>query len=146
VKREAGFSAPVFILFVALLVLLVGGVAVDLWRVVATHRRVAGLVDGAAIAGATAVDEERLYSDPDLEPWLDEQEAVARACDYLVRNGVDLTCPGEVEVAVGTFEITVAFERGVEVTLLRLLSLAGGSVEPIAVGSTSTAVLQRGLP
>jgi hypothetical protein len=119
---------------------------VDLWRVVATHRRVTGLVDGAAIAGATAVDEARLYADPDLEPVLEELEAIDRSCDYLARNGVDLTCPGEIEIEIGTVDVTVRYTRDVDVTLLRLLSLAGGSTEPIAVGSTSTAVLQRSLP
>ena len=136
---EGGFSTPIFVVFIGLLVLLLG-------RVVAEHRKVTGRVDGAAIAGATAVDEDRLYANPDLEPWLDEAAAVDRACDYLARNGVELACPGEVSIDVGTVDITVAFDRDVEVTLLRLLSLAGGSTDPISVGSTSTAVIQRGLP
>ena len=143
---EGGFSTPIFVVFIGLLVLLLGGISVDLWRVVAEHRKVTGLVDGAAIAGATAVDEDRLYANPDLEPWLDEAAAVDRACDSLARNGVELACPGEVSIDVGTVDITVAFDRDVEVTLLRLLSLAGGSTDPISVGSTSTAVIQRGLP
>ena len=97
-RNEAGFSAPVMVMFVAILVLLVGGISVDLWRVVAEHRRITTLVDGAAIAGATAVDEEQLYTEPGLAPQLDEAEAVGRVCDYLARNGVAQTCPGEVEV------------------------------------------------
>lgn len=143
---EGGFSTPVMVLFVALLVLLLGGVSVDLWRVVAEHREIATLVDGAAIAGATAVDEELLYTEPGVEPQLDEAEAVFRVCDYLARNGVELSCPGQVDVVVGIDDITVTFERDVDVTLLRLLTLAGGSTDPIAVGSTSTAVLQRSGP
>ena len=47
---------------------------------------------------------------------------------------------------VGVADITVTVERDVEVTLLRMLTLAGGSVDPIAVGSTSTAVMQRSAP
>ena len=143
---EGGFSTPVMIVFVAILVLLLGGVSVDLWRVVAEHREITTLVDGAAIAGATAVDEEVLYTQPALDPQLDAAEAVGRVCDYLVRNGVELSCPGEVDVVVGVTDITVTFERDVEVTLLRLLTLAGGSTDPIAVGATSTAVLQRSAP
>jgi uncharacterized membrane protein len=143
---EGGFSTPVMVMFVAILVLLLGGVSVDLWRVVAEHREITTLVDGAAIAGATAVDEELLYTEPSLEPQLDEVEAVFRVCDYLARNGVELSCPAQVDVVVGLTDITVTFERDVDVTLLRLLTLAGGSTEPIAVGSTSTAVLQRSAP
>jgi hypothetical protein len=145
-SREGGFSTPVLVMLVAILVLLLGGVSVDLWRVIAEHREITTLVDGAAIAGATAVDEELLYAGPELEPQLDEAEAIGRVCDYLARNGVELSCPGAVDVQVGAFDITVTLEREVDVTLLRLLTLAGGSTDPIAVGSTSTAVLQRSTP
>ena len=122
VSGEGGFSTPVIVLFVAILVLLLGGVSVDLWRVVAEHREITTLVDGAAIAGATAVDEELLYTEPELAPQLDEVEAVFRVCDYLARNGVELSCPGQVEVVVGIADISVTFERDVDVTLLRLLA------------------------
>lgn len=146
VRSESGFSTPVIVVLIAMMVLLLGGVAVDLWRVVAEHRKVVGLVDGAAIAGATAIDEERLYAGLDIEPTLDDVEAVARVCDYLARNGVLQTCPGDVAVAVGTADVTVSFSREVEVTLLRLLTLAGGDTSPIDVGATSTAVAQRRSP
>jgi len=146
VRSEEGFSTPVFVLFIAMLVLLLGGVSVDLWRVVAEHRKVTGLVDGAAVAGATAVDEQRLYDEPELDPVIDEALAIGRVCDYLARNGVELRCPGDIVIDVAGTEITVGFERDVDVTLLRLLSLAGGTTDPIAVGSTSTAVVARGLP
>ncbi len=145
-RAEGGFSTPVMVLFIALLVLLLGGISVDLWRVIAEHREITTLVDGAAIAGATAVDEELLYAEPGLAPQLDEAEAIARVCDYLFRNGVAASCPGDVDVVVGVADLTVTFERDVDVTLLRLLTLAGGSVDPIEVGSTSTAVLQRIAP
>lgn len=145
-RNEGGFSTPVMVMFVAILVLLLGGVSVDLWRVIAEHREITTLVDGAAIAGATAVDEDLLYTEPGLEPQLDEVEAVDRVCDYLARNGVEQSCPGDVDVVVGVTDISVTFSRDVDVTLLRLLTLAGGSTEPIAVGSTSTAVLQRSAP
>ena len=141
---EGGFSAAIFIVLIALMVMLVGGVAVDLWRVLAEHRQVTGLVDGASIAGATAVDSEALYAGEPAR--LDAALATARTCDYLSRHGVAAPCPGEVEVTVGAETVTVTLRRDVDVTLLALLSLAGGEVAPIEVGATSTAQLQLGTP
>ena len=142
-RDEGGFSTPVFVVLVALLVLLLGGISVDLWRVVAEHRKLAGLVDGAAIAGATAIDERRLYETPGLDPVLDAEIAVARVCDYLARSGVEQPCPESVTVVVGATDVSVTVEREVDVTLLRLLTLAGGDTEPIAVGATGVAVARR---
>ena len=143
---ERGVSAPVFIVLIAAMVLILGGISVDLWRVLAEHRKVAGLVDGAAIAGVTGVQTDQLYEQPELDPVLDPEETVFRVCDYLGRNGVTLTCPGEVSIVVVDDTVTVGFAREVEVTLLQILSLAGGNTDPIEVGSVSTAVVIRSAP
>jgi hypothetical protein len=143
---ERGFSAPVFIVLIAAMVMFLGGISVDLWRVLAEHRKVTGLADGASIAAATAVDLDLLYAQPDQPAILQPAEAVSRACDYLARNGVTASCPGEVAIDVIADEVTVELRREVPLTLLAFLSAAGGNGDPIEVAARSTSQLQRGVP
>lgn len=146
-RSEGGFSAPVMVLLFAVMILLLGGVSVDLWRVLAEHRRVSGVADGAAISGATAIDTSLLYADPNAAPALAERAVVDRACSYAVRSGVVASCPGEdAMVVVSDDSVTVTLRRDVDVTLLSLLSLAGGDVSPIEVGAVATASLRRASP
>lgn len=145
-RDERGFSAPVFVVMIAAMVMFLGGISVDLWRVLAEHRKVTNLADGASIAAATAVDLDRLYNQPNRPAVLDEPEAIARACDYLARNSVTASCPGEVVVTVAGDEVTIELRREVPLTLLAFLSVAGGNTDPIEVAAVSTAELQRGVP
>ena len=46
----------------ALVLLVLGGISLELWRVVDEHRRLSGLAEGAALSGATAIDVEALYN------------------------------------------------------------------------------------
>jgi hypothetical protein len=145
---EGGFSAPVLVLMVAMMVLIIGGLSVDLWRVLAEHRAVAGLVDGAATAGATGVDTEAIRVDSEAAIRLDPTKARARACDYLeVHGGLAPGCasPG-IAVAVVDASITVRLERDVDLTLLRLVQALSGDTAPISVGAESTATALRGTP
>jgi hypothetical protein len=54
-----------------MVVFTVGGLAIDLWRGLAAHRQVAGVVDSAAVAAGSAIDEDAwraqgiLVLDPD---------------------------------------------------------------------------------
>ena len=144
--QEGGFSAPVLIVVVAAMVMILGGISIDLWRVLAEHRKLAGLADGASIAAATAIDQDQLYAEPDLPARLDGPLAVSRACSYLARNGLTATCPGEVVIDVVDDIVTVEVRREVPLTLLGVLATVGGNTEPIEVVAVSTATLRRGLP
>ena len=145
---QGGFSAPVLVLMVAMMLLIIGGLSVDLWRVLAEHRAVAGLVDGAATAGATGVDTEAIRADSDAPIRLDQAEARLRACEYLEVHG-DLApgcaSPG-VGVAIVDASITIRLEREVDLTLLRLVQALSGDTAPISVGAESTATALRGTP
>ena len=147
-RGDGGFSAPIMTLLLALMILGAAGISVDLWRVISEHREVAGLVDGAAAAGATAIDENALYVDPN-DVRLDVALAEDRVCDYLAtRAGISRSsCPGPVvDVVVTSQTVGVSLERDVELSLLRLLLLTGDGAAPITVGSSSTVVVVRGLP
>lgn len=145
--REDGFSSPILIAVFAFMVLFIGGVSVDLWRVLSEHREVAGLVDGAAIAGATALDVDALYDDEPAR--LDPVLARDRVCQYMAfHDGLPLgDCPGpQLGLTVGLDVVTVSYERDVPLTLLNAVSLFGGDTDPIAVSAVSEVTLQRGVP
>jgi Flp pilus assembly protein TadG len=135
-------------LLIAVLILALGGVSIDLWRVIATHGRVSGAVDAAAIAGAGALDIEALYGDEAEVPLLDPARATSRACAYLAANLERLLeCPGpHVEISIEAAEITVTARVRVKATLLRLLSAASGDPLEIEVGATATAAAFRRAP
>ena len=139
--NDRGFSSVTFMLMMLVLVLAVGAISVDLWHLVAEHREVAGVVDGAAIAAASAIDEEALRLDPP-RVQIDADRAVARACGYLQVNGEAGLCPGpDARVIVGTVTVSVTMRRDVNLTLLKIFSGLdpGADTSPIEVGATSTA-------
>jgi uncharacterized membrane protein len=143
---EGGFSAPILIVVFALMVLVLGGVSVDLWRVLAEHREVTGLADGAALAGATAVDVDAIYAGAD-EPVLVDVEAVDRACRYLADHASIAACPGpDVAVFVAPDAITIEHARTVDLTLLGFFATLTGDDPTVRVEARSTAQPLRGTP
>lgn len=100
-------------------VLAVGGIAVDLWRGLSAHRELASLVDAAAVAAGSGIDESmwRLEGELVLDP-----EAVSGRVSAAVAAQ---SPPGGVTVSVETSpdgsEATVTGASSVELTLLGLL-------------------------
>ena len=138
---DRGFTSVTFMVMMLVLVIAVGAISVDLWHLVSEHRDVAGVVDGAAISAAGAIDEDALRADP---PFLriHAEKAVARACRYLQANGGVGLCPGpDAEVLVGADTVSVTMRRDINLTLLRIFSGLdpGADTSPIEVGATSTA-------
>ena len=140
-NRDRGFTSVSFMLMMMVLIIAVGAISVDLWHLVAEHREVAGVVDGAAISAANAIDEGALRLDP---PFLRLRsgEARGRACNYLLEYGGVGACPGpnvDIDVYVDTVSITM--RREVSLTLLRVLSGLNPDVDAsaIEVAATSTA-------
>ena len=146
-REEDGFSAPIMILVMAMMVLIIGGISIDLWRIIADHRDVTGLADGAAVAGATAVDVEAFEADPTADPILDPGLAVQRVCQYMQTHADVSDCPSpmlSIDIAADLTGIEVTFQRDVELTLLRVVEVGGA--DPIRVGAASFVELQRGTP
>ncbi len=140
-ENERGFTSVSFMLMMLVLLVAVGGISVDLWHLVAEHRDVAGVVDGAALAAAGAVDQEDLRRNPP-KVQLQPDQAMARACDYLQANGGVNLCPGpDAEVVVGPDSVSVTLRRSVNLTLLRILSGLDPDADtsPIELGATATA-------
>lgn len=140
-REDAGFTSVNFMLMALVLVVAIGAISAELWHLVAEHREVAGLTDGAAIAGASAVNVDALRADPP-SVVLDPGHAQARACAYLQANGGVAACPGAEAVIVVTADtVTVSMRRGVDLTLMRIFSGLDPSADtsPIEVAASSTA-------
>lgn len=148
-QRQDGFTTPLVVVVFSLMVLVIGGISVDLWRVLADHREVAGWADGAAIAGATAVDLEKLRDDPSQPPQLDRVEAIDRACQYLASQAGVTDCPAPAAgVTVAAERITVRVTSHVELFMLKGLAIFDpeSDTSPIQVSAVADAVALRGAP
>ncbi len=137
---DQGFTSVTFLLVLMLLIITMGALSVELWHLISEHRQVAGIVDGAAISAAAAVDEAALRAGS--PPVLDSSAAIGRACVYLQEHAGLAVCPGpdaSIEVVDGT--VTVSLRREIDLTLMRVL--AGfdpqGNYAPVEVVASSTA-------
>ncbi len=115
-RGESG-SVTLWMLGLALIVLGLGGLSLDLWRVFLERRELAGVVDAAAIAGASAIDEAAFRSGGDVR--VDPAKAVRTACAYLrTHSDPPASCVG---IRASPEGIEVTASREVELTLLKLL-------------------------
>jgi hypothetical protein len=129
VNGERG-SITLWMVGMVMIVFAVGGIAIDLWRGVAAHRHVASVVDSAAVAAGSGIDEQRWRVDGVLILDADrvrEQVATAGAA----HAGVFL----EVTTAADGSEATVTGRTALELTLLGLL--ADGAIEVSARATVS---------
>jgi hypothetical protein len=114
-----------------LVVFLVGGIGLDLWRGLAAHRRVAAVVDAAAVAAGSGIDEAAWRSGGVLrlsERAVRDRVAAVVAAQSPAGMVVDVAVAGDGSSA------TVAGLTTVELTLLKLVSS-----EPLEVGATASA-------
>ena len=145
-KGESGVAGPVLVVVLALVVLLVGGISSDLWRVLEAHRTLTGHVDAAATAASGALDEEAYRADPGAVPTLDPSTAQDRACAILVESRVVTTCPGpDVNVDVAGPLVTVTVGRSVDLAIVGRLGLSGGGGGSIDLVISTTVSVLRGI-
>ncbi len=112
----------------ALIVLALGGLSLDLWRVFLERRELAGVVDAAAIAGASALDEAAFRSRGEVR--VDPAKAAGLACVYLrTHSDPPDTCAG---IRADQAAIEVTASREVDLTLLNLL-VPRGQREPLEI-------------
>ncbi len=113
---ESG-SVTFWMLGLALIVLALGGMSLDLWRVFLERRELAGIVDAAAIAGASAIDESAFRSGGEVR--VDPAKAVRVACAYLrTHSNPPASCAG---IRADQAGIEVTASHKVDLTLLNLL-------------------------
>lgn len=130
-RRSDRGSVTIWILGLAVLLLVFGGLALDYWRALAMQRELASVADSAAVAAASGIDEEhyRATGEVVLEPirsrGLAEAAVAWQGADVL---GVD------VEVIPTSVEVTLTGR--VE---LGLLGVFVDQSEPLTVRARATA-------
>lgn len=137
-RDDDGFIA-LWVLGVAVMVLFVGGLTLDFWRVVAAQRDVAAAVDGAAVAGSSGLDEAAFRGSGGRVVRLDPERARELAAENL---GSQPNSDRLVDVAIDASAERVSVEAGrqVEFTLLKVFL---GREAPFVVRTTSTADARR---
>jgi hypothetical protein len=114
------------------MMLFIGGIALDLWRAFSERRALAGIADGAAVAGASGVDVPHFRSTTGvrLDPALAEQLAAANLAAQLDDRSL---VAADVSATPDAVAVTVTGE--VAFTLLRILM--GGNEFEVTVQSTA---------
>ena len=125
-------SVTLWMVGMMLVVLVVGGISIDLWRALSAHREVAAVVDSAAVAAGSGIDEVIWRNEGRLV--LDPARVEARV--VLSVGSQEGTAP--VAIAVVTApdgsEATVTGSTAVGLTLLGLV--VGESID---ISATATA-------
>lgn len=127
-------SITFWVLGLAVAILFIGGLSVDLWRVMSDRRELAAVADSAAAAAASAVDVEHWRRHGQIQ--LVDGEADLLAERVVVQHGVANELVGPIQVAVAGDSVRVTLMKEVELTLLRLLTVAE---EPLLIRVVSSA-------
>ena len=123
-------TVTLYVLGLCVAVLFLGGLSVDLWRVVAVRRDLATMADGAAAAAADGLDESALRRG---EVLLDPDRARLLAVHHLEAQS-DFGIVDDVTIETHGTVVTVALRSSVSFTLLGVL-LADGRFDVSAVGA-----------
>lgn len=127
-------SVTVWILGLCIAVLFLGGLSVDLWRAFTDRRILAGMADGAVVAGASAIDTDEWRANGVVQ--LDRTQAGQRAGAYLASHP-EWNASISPTITPAAVNITVTLQQNVEFTLLRVL-LPGE--QPFTVSVTANAI------
>ena len=131
-RRESG-TITLWLLGLCLLLFALGGISVDLWRGFSSRRALSNAADAAALAGASAIDEEAYRQRGVVE--LDPAAAQARARAHLARQ-LDAGALRAVDVDADRTTVTVAVRGELAFTLLAVLDPDGAL--PVRVTATAT--------
>lgn len=125
-------SITIWVLGLSILILLLGGLAVDYWRALALQRELAAVADSAAIAAASGIDEDtyRATGEISLDPTRSRQLATG-AVEW---QGLEVA-GHEVDVLDGSVTVTLT-----AVLELGLLGAFVDESEPLTVRASATAV------
>lgn len=131
-RADARGSVTVWLLGLSLLLMPLGGLALDLSRSFSERRALASAADAAALAGGGALDEARYRRDGTvaLDPVLAEQWARGSLAAQL-----DTAALRSATVRADTDQVTVILQGSVDLTLLRLLE--GGAPFTVRVSATA---------
>ena len=130
--RESG-TVTLWLLGVCMLLFALGGISVDLWRGFSARRSLSNAADAAALAGASAIDEDAYRERGVVQ--LDPAVAESRARAHMTRQ-VDAGALRDVAVHADRDAVTVVVRGEIGFTLLAVLD-PGGDL-PVRVTATAT--------
>ena len=125
-------TVTLWLLGCCILVLALGGISVDVWRAFSARRALASAADAAALAGASAIDEDRYRSDAQVALVRDVATLRARAS---LRDQLDTAAMRGADVSVEDDVVTVTVRGHVGFSLLRLFGQGGF---PVVITSAAT--------
>jgi Flp pilus assembly protein TadG len=134
--EDRGFLT-IWLLGLCLLLLVLGGVSLDLWRAFSERQALAGLADSASLAGAAGLDLDAARRGLVL---LDPADATRRAQASIAGQadkGSLVVSSVKIVVVRNPSEVTVSADGQVHLTLLRLL--LGDRPVTLHVSSTAAA-------
>jgi len=129
--REDG-SVTLWLLGMSIMLIALGGISVDLWRSFSARRALAAGADAAALAGASAIDEQR-YRDSGIVVLL-PSVAERRARDSLATQ-LDQAALLGADVAATEQSVTVVVHGRVGFSLLGILSQGSFDLEVAATAA-----------
>ena len=115
-KSERG-TVTIWILGLCVMLFLLGGISLDLWRAFSERRTLAGAADAAALAGAGAIDE-RVFRES-AQVQLDPVEARRRARASLAHQ-LDVDAMQNARVEADSELVVVEVAGEIDFTLLSL--------------------------
>lgn len=117
-RSERG-TITLWVLGLCLMLFLLGGISLDLWRAFSERRSLAAVADAAAVAGASALDTAayRAANAVQLVPAEAERRARESLADQLDRRALR-----DAQVRASTTEVSVVVSGSVDFSLLRILS------------------------
>lgn len=129
--RDERGAVTIWVLGLVFPMLLLGGLSLDLWRGFSERRSLAGIADAAAVAGANALDTDRLYATDEirLDPGLAEELARANLASQLDDRSLDGW-----DVMATENSVTVRLTGTVDLTLLGMFY-----DQPWSIAVTATA-------
>jgi hypothetical protein len=131
VRDERG-TVTLWVLGLCVIVLFLGGIAIDLWRGIATRRELSAMADAVATAAANGIDERALRDGGTLR--LDPGRARDIADETLARDDRSLRVRA-VAFEIAGDEVVVTLEDEVPFSLLGIFVHG----EPFTVRATATA-------
>ena len=115
-------TITLWLLGLCLMLFLLGGISLDLWRAFSERRSLSAAADAAAIAGASALDTDAYRATGVVQLVPAEAEQRARAS---LRDQLDTRALRDVRVEADTATVTVEVHGDVSLTLLQIADPGG---------------------
>jgi Flp pilus assembly protein TadG len=121
VRSERG-TITIWMLGLCTMILLLGGLSLDLWRAYSERRALAAAADAAAVAGAAAIDLDAFRRNNEVRLIPGQAEARARAS---LANQLDRQALNQAQIHATDRQVVVDASGTVNFTLLNLLDQGG---------------------